>query len=113
MAIPNFGDAGYVHETGLTEQLLIRLINLSNDAGGKMTGLRTQVDGAAASIRAAMQSSAGLVLQRRLDAWHADYARIEAAFIGPGSLTDRSEKMLIALRNSNIDATANAGAGES
>jgi hypothetical protein len=107
MAVPSYsGDL-----TGLTEQTLISLINFSNDAGRQMAALRGHVDGAAGAIISAMQSRAGKVLMQRLENWHTDFARVEANFVGPGSLTDRSEKMLIALRAANAQAGADAGAG--
>lgn len=112
MAVPNWSDPGLAQQTGLTEPMLIRLIDASTEAGNQMNQLRGQVDVAAGNIRAAMQSDAGLILQRRLETWHGDFQAIISKFIGPGSLTDRSAQMLQALRKANAEATANAGAGE-
>lgn len=113
MAVSNWSDPSMAQQTGLTEPALISLINASTEAGEKMNTLRGQVDVAAGNIRAAMQSDAGLILQRRLEAWHGDFARIINSFVGAGSLTDRSQQMLAALRKANADSTSEAGRGQS
>jgi hypothetical protein len=113
MAVPNWSDPGQAQLTGLTEPMLIRLIDASNQAGGQMKQLRGHVDGAAGNIRAAMDSDAGKILGQRLETWHADFLPIINLFVDtPQSLTERSTQMLAALRKANADSTASAGSGQ-
>jgi hypothetical protein len=113
MALPNWSDGGLAQQLGLDESMLLRIINASATAGQQMSSLSGQVEGAAATISAAMQSTAGGVLRSRLQIWHEDFARIINAFVGPNSLNERTQNMLIALRKANADATAGAGGHQS
>ena len=113
MAVANWSDPGQAQLTGLTEPMLIRLIQASNQAGAQMKQLRARVDGAAGNIRASMQSDAGQILGNRLETWHTDFQAIVLKFVdNPESLTERSAQMLAALRKANADSSAAAGSGQ-
>ncbi len=113
MAVTDWSDPSNAQTTGLTEPMLISLINASNTAGSQMKQLGAQVDGHAASIRAAMRSDAGAILGQRLTMWHEDFLPIIRLFVdNPESLTERSTAMLNALRKANADSSAQAGANQ-
>jgi hypothetical protein len=113
MAVANWSDPSLVQETGLTESMLISLINASNAAGTSMKQLGAHVDSASASIRSAMRSDAGAILGNRLAIWHEEFLPIIRLFVdNPDSLTERTSKMLEALRRANADSTAQANSGQ-
>lgn len=113
MAVTDWSDPSLAQQTGLTEPMLIALINASNAAGTQMKQLGTQVDSHAASIRAAMRSDAGAILGNRLTTWHQDFLPIIRLFVdNPDSLTERSTAMLNALRRANADSSAQAGSNQ-
>jgi hypothetical protein len=113
MAVPNWSDSDLAGQLGLTETLLLNIIDASNAAGEEMMKLRARVDEASNRIRMAMQSDAGAILSGRLQLWHNDFLPIISMFVGDdNSLTARTTEMYKALVRANADATRNAGANQ-
>lgn len=113
MAVTNWSDSDLAGQLGLTETLLLNIIDASNAAGEEMMKLGARVDEASNRIRMAMQSDAGALLSARLQLWHQDFLPIIRLFVGDdNSLTGRTTAMYRALVKANADATRHAGANQ-
>ena len=62
----------------LLDQLLGQIITASFDGSAEMVRLNTQVQGAAAGIRADQISDSGSVIVRRLNLWESDWMAVKS-----------------------------------